>query len=162
MDAAFDDTPELAATNFHGVAGSQPAGLEVPAELMEDGLLEVSKDADSAEEVVEVRVQRIGGAVRGIGEDRVDDRQAVREAWWRGWWQPGLRVREISRSGASGQTYASSLSWVYRVRYYRSASTIKQRQREAETYPIADDEEDCACYDGEERREMDKPEGNSE
>jgi hypothetical protein len=54
LNTALDDTPKLAAANFHCVSSGQPACLEVPAELMEDGFLKVSENTNSGEKVVQV------------------------------------------------------------------------------------------------------------
>lgn len=54
LHVALHDTPEIAAADLNRVAGCQAAGLQVPAELVEYRLLEVSEDANRREEVIEV------------------------------------------------------------------------------------------------------------
>lgn len=54
LDMSLDDTPKLAATNLDCISSSETTRLEVTAELVEHWLLEIAKDADSREEVVEV------------------------------------------------------------------------------------------------------------
>jgi hypothetical protein len=60
LDTALDDTPKLATADLHSLTSGQTACLEVPAELVKDRLLEITKDADRREKVVEVGLERIG------------------------------------------------------------------------------------------------------
>lgn len=97
----LDHRPELAAADLDRLPRSQTAGLKVPAELMEHWLLEIAENADGGEEVVEVRVEWVRGATRGIGNERIlEKRKVVCEVRRRRWRKAG-QAQLVSESDDS-------------------------------------------------------------